>query len=128
MRVATLSIYVVFGILSTSYSAAAQDTDRGQELFRQCLACHAVGIGAKHKIGPQLNNVVGRKAGRAKGFNYSRAMRRAGRKGLVWSTEKLDAYLEAPTEFLPKNKMAFAGIKNAKDRKAIIAYLKTLTE
>jgi cytochrome c2 len=58
-------------------------------------------------------------------FNYSEANKEAGAKGLVWSEEELNKYLEAPLTYMPKNKMAFAGLKDEGDRKDIIAYLKT---
>ena len=103
---------------------AAQNADNGEQVFKKCRACHQIGDGAKNTVGPQLNKIVGRQAGSVEGFNYSQANKEAGSSGLVWTEEKLSEYLENPRGFMPKNKMAFAGLKDEADRKDVIAYLK----
>ena len=105
--------------------ASAQDPARGQEVFKQCRACHAVGPAARNKAGPQLNGVVGRKAGAVPGYPYSEAMTQAGAGGLVWTEVKLAAYLESPDAFLPQGVMAFAGVKDSGQLQDLIAFLKT---
>ncbi len=112
--------------LALATAAAAQDAEKGESVFRACRACHQVGEGAKNAVGPTLNGIVGRKAGSVEGFNYSEANKEAGAGGLVWTEEKLFEYLEKPAAFMPRNKMAYAGLKDAGDRKDIIAYLKSL--
>ncbi len=109
--------------LGMTGSVAAQDIENGQDLYRQCRACHQIGAGAKNLVGPHLNGVVGRKAGTIEGFNYSQANKDAGGKGLVWDEATLDKYLENPVTFMPGTKMAYAGLKDAADRKDVIAYL-----
>ena len=74
--------------------------------------------------GPLLNGIIGRAAGTIDGFNYSDANKQAGAKGLVWTEDVMFKYLEAPLSFMPGTKMAFAGLKDAQDRKDVIAYLK----
>jgi cytochrome c len=110
--------------------AGAQDgsVDDGAEVFKKCRACHDVGPAAKNKVGPLLNGIVGRPAGTIEGFNYSNANKEAGAKGLVWTEEVMFKYLEAPLSFMPGTKMAFAGLKDAQDRKDLIAYLKTFAK
>lgn len=105
--------------------AMAQDAAEGEKVFKKCMACHAVGDGAKNKVGPVLNGVVGRTAGTYEGFNYSQAMKDAGAGGLVWTEEELSKYLENPKELIKGNKMAFAGIKKEEERANLIAFLKT---
>ena len=83
-----------------------------------------IGEGAKNKVGPSLNGIVGRKAGSVDGFSYSDANKEAGAKGLVWTEDELMKYLEGPAAHMPKNKMAFAGLKDEQDRKDILAYIK----
>jgi cytochrome c len=110
----------------TAGVASAQDgsAENGEDVFKKCRACHDVGPDAKNKVGPQLNGIIGRKSGTVDGFNYSDANKEAGSKGLVWSEEELFKYLENPMAYMPKNKMAFAGLKDPQDRKDVIAYLK----
>jgi cytochrome c2 len=110
--------------------AATQDgkPEDGAEVFKKCRACHDVGPTAKNKVGPLLNDIVGRKAGTIEGFAYSDANKNAGAKGLVWTEEVLFQYLEKPLTFMPGTKMAFAGLKDEQDRKDVIAYLKTFSK
>ena len=110
--------------------AAAQDgnAEEGAEVYKKCRACHDVGPDAKNKVGPLLNGIIGRKAGTIEGFAYSDANKAAGDGGLVWTEEILFKYLENPLTFMKGTKMAFAGLKDAQDRKDVIAYLKTFSK
>lgn len=102
---------------------------KGKKVFRKCQACHAVGEGAKHKLGPQLNGIVGRTAGTVDGFKkYSKAMVKAGEDGMVWDEATLTAFLTKPKAVVKKTKMSFAGLKKAEDLSAIIAYLQAHQE
>lgn len=122
------SLTILFGVLLTSASSAQEvgDPVAGEAVFKKCMACHAVGDGARNKVGPVLNGVVGRPAGTFPEFRYSEAMVAAGAGGLVWTPEDLAKYLIAPKEFVPGNKMAFAGLKEQTDIDNVIAYLATL--
>jgi cytochrome c len=125
-RRALAALTVACGLALAVLPAPAQEgnPEEGEEVFKKCRACHEVGPGAKNKVGPPLNGIVGRQAGTVEGFNYSDANKQAGAKGLVWSEEVLFKYLEAPLSFMPGTKMAFAGLKDPQDRKDVIAYLK----
>lgn len=102
--------------------ASAADVENGKSVFKKCKACHAVGEGAKNKVGPQLNGIVGRAAGTVEGFNYSPALKDSGK---TWDEATLDGYLKDPKGFIPGNKMVFVGIKDDADRADLIAYLAT---
>lgn len=125
MRTARLAAVALATLGLNSTIVSAQDVENGQSLFRQCRACHQVGVTAKNLVGPQLNGIVGRKAGTVEGFNYSEANKTAGAKGLVWDDAQLLTYLENPLQFMPGTKMAYAGLKDEADRKDLIAYLKS---
>jgi cytochrome c len=99
----------------------AQDAAHGKAVFQACAACHAAD--RTNHVGPGLAGIIGRKAGTAPGFRYSRAMKKS---GIVWSEKTLDAYLESPQKAVPGNRMPFAGLKDAEDRADVIAYLATL--
>ena len=102
-------------------TAWAQDVDAGKKVFNQCRACHQIGPTAKNAVGPELNGVIGRKAGSVEGFSYSDAMKNS---GITWDEESLSKYLKDPKGFIAGNKMAFAGVKKDDDLKNLIAYLK----
>ena len=102
---------------------AAADATAGEKVFRKCMACHAVGDGAKNKVGPQLNGIVGAKAGAVEGFKYSKALLEKAEEGLIWDAESLALFLEKPKGFIPKTRMSFPGLKKEEDRADVIAYL-----
>ena len=105
--------------------ALAADIDKGEKVFKKCAACHMVGDDAKVKVGPVLNNLMGRTAGTNEDYakKYSKDMIKAGEDGLVWTPETLNTYLEKPKDTIKKTKMAFAGLKKEEDRADVIAYL-----
>lgn len=103
----------------------AAKADDGAKVFRKCASCHAPEKGAKHKVGPGLWDVVGRTSGAAAGFNYSGAMAKHAKE---WTFEGLDGFLKSPKDAVPGNKMTFAGVPDAVERAAVIAYLRTLSD
>jgi cytochrome c len=100
--------------------AMAQDAEEGEKVFKKCQACHVVDK-EQNRVGPHLVGIIGRKAGAVEGFKYSDAMKESGK---VWDEATIDAYLADPKGYIPKNKMAFAGLKKPEERAAVIAYLK----
>lgn len=104
-------------------AAPAGDLKRGEKLFEECRACHAVERGV-HGVGPSLNGVFGRAAGAVEEFRYSPALRRS---GIVWNVQTMDAYISDPQKAVPANRMPYAGMPEAKDRDDLMEYLqKTL--
>ncbi len=101
--------------------AKAQDLAEGERSFRKCLPCHAVGEDARHKIGPVMNGLEGRKSGTIAGYNYSEANKKA---EIIWSEASFKDYIQNPMARVPGTKMAFAGIKNEKEIGDLWAYLK----
>jgi len=99
--------------------------EAGEKVFRKCSACHKVGEDAKNGTGPALTGIFGRTAGSVEGFRYSKPMLDAGAGGLVWNAETLDAFLADPKAVVPKNKMAFSGLKKEDERAALTAYLQS---
>ncbi len=106
--------------------AQAQDADAGAKIFKRCAACHTYYVGGAKKVGPNLWGVFGSTAGQRNiGYKFSKAMKDS---GIVWNDETMSSYLENPKKFIPKNRMAFPGLKKEDDRKNLIAYLKSVTQ
>ena len=103
---------------------ASADYDRGKRVFLQCQSCHTLDEGGATVLGPNLYGLFGRKVGEASGFDYSEALQNADFEG---TPEKLDEWLTRPRDFLPGNKMSFAGVTRPDDRTAVIAYVMSKT-
>ncbi len=102
--------------------ALAQDAEAGKKVFNKCTPCHNIGPGAKNKVGPELNGVLGRPAGSIEGFNYSDAMKKS---GITWDDAKLHEWLTDPKKLVPGTKMIFPGVKDEIERDDLIAYLES---
>ena len=115
----------IAALISTASLAAAQEdlVAEGEQVFRRCQACHAIGEGATHRVGPHLNDVIERQAGSLEDYSYSEAMRTAGQEGLVWNEETLSEYLANPVEMIPGTKMIFPGLRDEEQIQAVIAFL-----
>lgn len=99
--------------------------EAGAKVFKKCQACHKVGDGARNAIGPMLNGIVGKAAGAAEGFKYSKPMQAAAEGGLVWTHDEMAAFLGDPRGYMKGTNMSFAGLKKAEEIDAVIAYLST---
>ncbi len=104
---------------------AAADVLAGEKVFKKCKACHTADDSGKHKIGPNVWEVVGRTKANVPGYTYSGALKQLGGK---WGYAELDAFLTKPKDFVPGTKMKFAGLKKAKQRAAVILYLRALSD
>lgn len=104
-------------------AAGAPDLAKGENSFKKCMACHAIGPGAKPKVGPPLNGIVGAKWAHFEGYAYSQDIKDGAAAGKVWDVATLNEYLTNPKSLAPKGKMAFAGIKSETERADLIAYL-----
>jgi cytochrome c len=119
MKKVVLSVSVLV-LAASCGSAMAQDVAAGEASFKKCLACHAIGEGAKTKVGPELNGLDGRKSGSVEGYSYSEANKNS---GITWNEAQFKEYIKDPKAKVPGTKMAFAGIKNENEISNLWAYL-----
>jgi cytochrome c len=122
MKKLTSSALIVTAVMAAASGAMAQDADlaAGKTSFNKCLACHAVGDGAKNKVGPVLNGLDGRKSGTVEGYSYSEANKNS---GITWGKDQFLDYIKDPKAKIPGTKMVFAGIKNEKEAADLWAFL-----
>ncbi|WP_407122594.1 PQQ-dependent sugar dehydrogenase [Bradyrhizobium sp. STM 3561] len=106
-------------------SLRPQERATGEALFAEkCGSCHQSNLINGNRIGPDLIGIVGRQVASVESYpDYSLSLRRLGG---VWTEQRLDQYLAGPNTFCPGTKMDFAGEVSAKERQAIIRYLRTL--
>jgi cytochrome c len=121
MLLGAAAVCAVLGFASAA--TAAGDAANGKDIFSRCSACHTVIKGGPDGIGPDLFGIVGRKAASRPNFSYSPALKNS---GIIWTPDKLDAWIASPAKLVPGNRMAFGGIADAKQRADLVAYLATL--
>lgn len=104
-------------------NADAASVAKGKRLYMRCAACHDTGDTGPARIGPHLKGLVGRPMGSVAGYKYSPAMKA---KSLVWDEAQLNAWLTKPTDLVPGTTMAFIGMPDASERKALIDFLRSI--
>lgn len=121
---ALCALALVAGLAAApAHAAAVGRADAGSDVYdSECADCHSLHAG-KNKKGPSLAGVIGRSAGTVAGYNYSDALARS---GLVWTPDKLAAYIAAPRKLVPGGKMKYddGGDITAQDIADLLAFLK----
>ena len=115
-----LRIAVILFGLSIS-AASAQDSAAGEISFSRCLGCHAIGVGAKNRIGPQLNGIEGRKCGNVEGYSYSAANKDC---AFSWNETVFVEYIRDPKAKIPGTKKSISGIRDETEARNLWAYLR----
>jgi len=122
LKTGLLAVAVVFCPFVAAATQLAADPVRGETEYVRCQGCHALD---RHRTGPRHCGLLGRKAGTDNGFTFTEAMTNS---GIYWNQQTLDQFLTAPLQFIPGTAMGYAGIKQAKTRKDLIAYLVTANQ
>ena len=76
---------------------ASASAENGEKAAKKCLTCHSFESGGANKAAEP------------------------------WDFEKLNEFIAAPAVAMKGTKMSFAGIKSAKERADLLAYLRTLS-
>lgn len=133
----TMAIFLIASGLQATFAgeqltdAEAAIVKRGSLLFLQCAACHDVTPSRPvkpeddvlQKVGPNLYGVLNRPAAIQEEFPYSEALRQA---GITWEESTLDKWLKSPAALVPGTTMIFPGVQKEVDRRALIAFLKSI--
>ena len=117
--------------IGAAATAAATDPlatyagDPGAQVFRACIACHALTTDAGNRAGPSLHGLFGRRIATLAGYDFSPALRQL---DIVWTPETVARLFElGPARFTPGTKMPEQHI-GAADRAALIRFLERATE
>lgn len=105
--------------VADSSPAYAELLPAGQLVFvRECAKCHEVGSEARNKIGPQLNNLFGRRAGAVDDFiHYSYALRHA---DFIWDADHFRAFVKNPKSMISGIMQIYNGLADERDIDALI--------
>jgi cytochrome c len=104
---------------------AAYNGDPGAEVFRACVACHALKPDQGNRAGPTLASIFGRRIATLPGYNFSAALKKL---DIVWTPETVSKLFEVgPTAYTPGTKMPEQRIGSAADRAALVDFLNKAT-
>jgi cytochrome c len=118
---------VILALIVVPHWAVAQpgDVARGERMYRACVACHSLEPN-RNMTGPSLAEIWNRKSGSLANFpRYSPALKSA---GIIWNDDTLSEWIKDPQHFIPGNTMTFPGIKDARQRADLLAFLKDATQ
>ncbi len=109
-------------MLTTVPAIAAGNAVSGADVYNaECADCHSLKAG-KNKKGSSFVGLIGRTAGTVPGAKYSDAMKSS---KIVWTPERIDAYITHPKQVVPGGSMKYDGLDDAKARADLIAFLAT---
>jgi len=118
MRIAA---FAVAALCLVRPAFGADPLEAGRAAFKRCANCHQVGASAHSNFGPQLNGIVGRRAGSLPDFAYSPAMKQA---GFVWDEQRLAAFIDNPGRVVPGTRMRFWGFMSDRQIRDLVVYLR----
>ena len=99
--------------------------DPGADVFRACIACHALRPDEGNRAGPTLAGIFGRRIATLPGYNFSAALKTL---DIVWTPETMSRLFEVgPSAFTPGTKMPEQRIGSANDRAALVNFLEKAT-
>lgn len=104
---------------------AAWHGDRGAEVFRACVACHALRPEDGPRAGPTLAGIIGRRIATASDYRYSEALKGM---DIVWDARTIARLFEVgPARYTPGTRMPEQTITSAEDREALVRFLEHAT-
>jgi cytochrome c len=114
-----------FGRLFADEAGLAELIARGERFAGSaCKTCHTFEAGGANGTGPNLHDAFGRGIASGAGFTYTGGMMAM---DANWDYLHLNDFLRAPSTFVPGTRMTYNGIRNDRDRTAVIAYLRSIS-
>tara|TARA_B000000477_G_scaffold124257_1_gene131372 strand:+ start:1001 stop:1894 length:894 start_codon:yes stop_codon:yes gene_type:complete len=104
---------------------ALASVEAGLKLSKKCTACHSLKSGGPNGVGPTLWNIVNAPKASIDGYSYSNGLSSIGGS---WTVQDLNMWLKSPKKYAPGNKMSFAGLRKAKDRANMVAFLNSISD
>jgi cytochrome c len=116
-----LMAWVLSAFFVPAFAQNTGDAKRGLAIYTaKCSACHSVD---DNRVGPAHAGVLGRRAGKAKDYEYSEALTKS---KVVWSRANLERWLTDPEKVIPGQRMGYR-LSLAQERADVVAYLATLS-
>ena len=128
MRLAAAAACLMLAACAAAATAPApRQASTGERAYKKCYSCHALEPGRNDLGGPTLFGIVGRPVAAEPGFDYSPALRRFAAANPVWTRELIDCFAAAPEALVPGTSMAFHGIGDPAERRALVDYLERVS-
>lgn len=123
-RADLLAYFKTLGSQDDAANAVIGNVEDGKKVAaKHCAVCHSFEKGGKVVFGPNLWDIAGKPAAAIKGYRYSKALKNS---GLIWTEKNVIAFMSNPEQFVKGTTARFPGLKIAKDKADIVAYIKTL--
>ena len=98
----------------------------GEKVFGEfCTACHSAEKGGLGNVGANLWGIIGKKKAGIDGFPYSPSF---GRLIGTWTLAETNAFIAAPTAFVPGTKMRIEDMPDPLMRANLVAFLRLLSD
>lgn len=108
--------------------ASVEELAQAKQDFIWCRFCHTVEPGSVHRIGPNLNGIIGRRVGSKEKYFYTASFRKAADEGKIWTEQALEDFMARPKELYPGNRMRYDPVDDAGKRERIIKYLRAYAQ
>ncbi len=98
----------------------------GERAYQKCYSCHSLEPGRPLE-GPPLHRIIGKPVAAEPGFAYSPALKRFAAAHPRWTRDLIDRFAADPEALVPGTSMAFPGMADPAERKALLDYLEGLS-
>ena len=113
-------------ILADSLPGGSTTRTEGERAYQKCYSCHAIEPGRHDLTGPSLHGIFDRRVASVQGYDYSPALRRFAARNPRWTRALVDRYAADPDRLVPGTSMDFHGMRDHRERRALIDYLARL--